>query len=223
MAQAMRLILMGPPGCGKGTQGVRLQAKYHVPWLSAGDMLRAAVRDRTSVGMAAKKHMDSGGLVPDDLIVKVVGERLEASDCESGYILDGFPRTVVQAEELEGMVAKKGHSLLAAINIEVPDEVVVERLSGRRQCSSCGANFHLVFHKSKVADTCDQCGGKLIQRSDDNEDTVRQRLKVYIRQTAPLVDFYDKRGLLLKVNGRGSVDEVFERLCSLIERKVSSA
>jgi adenylate kinase len=223
VAQAMRLILMGPPGCGKGTQGARLQAKYRIPWLSAGDMLRAAVRDRTPVGLAAKKHMDSGGLVPDDLIVKVVGERLEASDCESGYILDGFPRTVVQAEELDRIVAKKGHPLLAAINIEVPDEVVVERLSGRRQCSSCGANFHLVFHKPKEAGVCDDCGGGLIQRNDDNEATVRQRLEVYIRQTAPLVDFYDRRGLLLRVDGRGSIDEIFERLCSLIERKVSSA
>ena len=220
MTQTIRTILMGPPGCGKGTQGKKLEAKYSIPQLSTGDMLRAAVRDKTQVGLKAKEYMDSGNLVPDDVIVGVIRDRLNASDCDKGYILDGFPRTIGQAEALDGLFADNGHKLTAVINLDVADDDVVARLSGRRQCKKCGTGFHIVFNKAKQEGICDACGGELYQRDDDNEVTVRERLNVYKEKTAPLLGYYEKQGLLNNIPGTGSIDEIFDRVCSLIDKRV---
>ena len=220
MTQTIRTILMGPPGCGKGTQGKKLEAKYSIPQLSTGDMLRAAVRDKTQVGLKAKEYMDSGNLVPDDVIVGVIRERLNASDCDKGYILDGFPRTIGQAEALDGLFVDNGHKLTAVINLDVADDDVVARLSGRRQCKKCGTGFHIVFNKAKQEGICDACGGELYQRDDDNEVTVRERLNVYKEKTAPLLGYYEKQGLLNNIPGTGSIDEIFDRVCSLIDKRV---
>jgi len=223
MNDAIRLILMGPPGCGKGTQGKKLEEKYSIPQLSTGDMLRAAVRDNTPVGVTAKGYMDRGELVPNDVVIGVIRERLAMSDCESGYILDGFPRSVEQAQALDGIMRDNGQKLTAAMNITVSDEEVVARLTGRRQCTKCGTGFHILFNKPAVEDVCDKCNAPLYQRDDDNETTIKDRLTTYNDQTAPLIALYKKRDLLLSVDGTGSIDEIFEGICSLIDRKVASA
>ena len=221
--RGIRMILMGPPGCGKGTQGKKLEARYGIPQLSTGDMLRAAVRDKTSVGMKAKEFMDGGKLVPDEVIIGIMRERLAASDCSGGYILDGFPRTVEQARALDAMLAETGQKLTAAVNLEVDDEEVVKRLAGRRQCRKCGTGFHVEFNRPSAEGVCDACGGELYQRDDDNEKTIRERLGVYNRQTAPLLDYYGKKGLLLSTKGSGTIGEIFERTCSLIDKASASA
>lgn len=222
MSSAIRLVLMGPPGCGKGTQGKKLEAKYRTPQLSTGDILRQAVRDRTPIGIKAKGYMDGGNLVPDAVMIDIIRERIAASDCENGYILDGFPRTIAQAEALDGLFAKRGERLLAAVNLDVPDEEVVARLSGRRQCKECGTGYHVEFNKSKRDGICDACGGPLYQRDDDNEATVRSRLNVYKEKTAPLLDYYRKKNLLSNVPGTGSIDDIFGRICSLIDGKAGA-
>lgn len=221
MTRNLKLILMGPPGCGKGTQGKKLEALLKIPQLSTGDMLRAAIRDNTPVGLEAKGFMDRGMLVPDDVIVGVMKERLKAADCRDGYILDGFPRTPGQAKALDKMFAETGQKLSGVINLAVPDEDVVARLSGRRQCRECGTGFHVLFKKPLKDMICDACGGELYQRDDDNEVTIRERLKVYNSQTAPLLDHYGKMGLLHNVKGRGSIEEIFGRIRSLIEMELS--
>lgn len=223
MGRLIRLILMGPPGCGKGTQGKKLEAHYGIPQLSTGDMLRAAVRDKTEIGLRAKERMDSGQLVSDDIIIGIMRERLSVSDCANGYILDGFPRTIAQAEALDSLFSEKGHELTAAVNLDVADDDVVARLSGRRQCKKCGVGYHLLFKKSQKDGICDDCGGELYQRADDNEKTVKDRLSVYNNQTAPLLDFYSKKKKLLNVKGAGSIDEIFENVCSLIEERMTTA
>ncbi len=222
MNDAIRLILMGPPGCGKGTQGKKLEEKYSIPQLSTGDMLRAAVRDNTPVGVTAKGYMDRGELVPNDVVIGVIRERLAMSDCESGYILDGFPRSVEQAQALDGIMRDNGQGLTAAMNITVSDEEVVARLTGRRQCTKCGTGFHILFNKPAVEDVCDKCDAPLYQRDDDNETTIKDRLTTYNDQTAPLIALYEKRDLLLSVDGTGSIDKIFTDICSLIDRKVES-
>jgi adenylate kinase len=219
MSKAARIILMGPPGCGKGTQSKKLESRYSIPQLSTGDMLRVAVRDKTPIGIEAKKYMDSGNLVPDDVIVGVVSDRLKASDCQNGYILDGFPRTIAQAEALDEIFDKNGQKLTAVINLEVKDDDVIARLSGRRQCKKCGVGFHIVFNKPKLDGVCDVCGGELYQRDDDNEKTVFDRLSVYKAKTAPLLDYYEKVGLLNNVSGSGSIDDIFGSICSLIDKR----
>jgi adenylate kinase len=220
MASTIRLILMGPPGCGKGTQGKKLEAKYHIPQLSTGDMLRQAIRDKTPVGMKAKGYMDKGNLVPDDVIVGVMRDRFKMPDVEGGYILDGFPRTVGQAEALDSLFKASGHRLTAAINLDVSDKEVIARLSGRRQCRKCGTGFHVEFNKSRKDGVCDACGGELYQRDDDVAETVASRLSVYREKTAPLLDYYEKQGLLHNVTGTGSIDEIFARVCSLIDKEI---
>lgn len=209
---------MGPPGCGKGTQGRKLEARYHIPQLSSGDMLRRAVKDETPVGKIAKGYLDKGNLVPDDVTVAVMKERLSAPDSAGGYILDGFPRTIGQAGALDAMFAEEGHALTAAINLAVPDNDVVARLSGRRQCRECGTGFHIVFNTPRRENICDNCGGALYQRDDDNEATIRERLRVYNRETLPLLKYYERQGLLRQANGLGSIDEIFARICSLIDK-----
>lgn len=223
MEKALRLILMGPPGCGKGTQGKKIEALYRVPQLSTGDMLRAAIRDGAPVGHKAKGFMDRGELVPDGVIIDIMRERLAAPDCAGGYILDGFPRTIEQAKALDGLLVENGQRLLAAISLDVSDEEVVARLSGRRQCKACGTGYHLLFNRSRKDGICDACGGELYQRDDDSESTVRERLRVYNRQTAPLLDYYGRQGILRRIPGAGSIDDVFGRIRSLIQRELPRA
>lgn len=212
----LRLILLGPPGCGKGTQAKRLESLYGIPQLSTGDMLRQAVALGTEQGLMAKGYMDRGALLPDDVIVGIMRERMARPDCSGGFILDGFPRTLKQAEALEGILALAEKGLTAAIYLDVPDEEVIRRLSGRRQCSACGRGYHLLFNRPAADGACDACRGKLYQRGDDAEETVRERLKVYRRETAPLLDHYRGLGLLRQVQGLGSMDEIFDGIRSLI-------
>lgn len=213
----VRLVLMGPPGCGKGTQGKKLEQKYGIPQLSTGDMLRQAVRDGTEIGLQAKQYMDRGGLVPDEVLIGIMSARLDVSDCKHGYILDGFPRTIGQAEALADLLKMRSEELTAAINLSVPDEDVIARLSGRRQCKKCGTGFHVTMNKPKKDGVCDACGSELYQRDDDNEETVRSRLETYNEKTAPLLNFYEAKGLLRNIKGTGSIDEIFRRICSLID------
>ncbi len=219
MQTAIRIVLMGPPGCGKGTQGKKLEQLCSIPQLSTGDMLRQAQRDGTPIGLKAKEFMDRGALVSDDVLIGLMRERLSKSDCANGYILDGYPRTIGQAKSLDDLLAEKGEKLTAAINLDVPDDQVVIRLSGRRQCKKCGTGFHVTLNKPKHDGICDSCGGELYQRDDDNEKTVRSRLVVYNENTAPLLSYYEKKGLLCNVCGMGSIDEIFGRVCSLIDCK----
>jgi adenylate kinase len=214
----MNIILLGAPGAGKGTQAKMLQEKFLIPQISTGDMLRAAKQAKTSLGLEAQKYMSAGTLVPDEVVIDLIRERLNAADTKQGYILDGFPRTVSQAEALANMLKAIGSQLDLVISLDVSEEDLVNRLTGRRTCSQCGAGYHLQFSPSKVKDVCDRCGAKLIQREDDQEKTIRYRLKVYQDQTAPLVEFYQKQGILKKVPGTGSLEEVFGRLSSIVSK-----
>jgi adenylate kinase len=208
----MRIILLGPPGAGKGTQAKLLIERLGIPQISTGDMLRAAVKAGTPLGAEAKAYMDRGGLVPDAVIIGLVRERLQVPDCSRGYILDGFPRTVAQAEALETTLEELHLSLDRVLCLEVPSEDLVSRIAGRRTCRNCGAMYHLRFSPSKREGVCDACGGETYQRDDDREETVRQRLLVYEEQTAPLIRFYDRRGLLRRIPGTGEIAEIFSRM-----------
>ncbi len=208
----MKLILLGPPGAGKGTQAVRLVKHYGIPQISTGDILRKAVKEGTELGTLAKKYMDSGELVPDEVVIGIIRERIVEPDCEKGYILDGFPRTIAQAEALDAMLAKMDTAIDHVVNIAVRDEEIVKRLTGRRTCSNCGAGYHILFDTPKEEGVCDKCGGKLIQRDDDKEETIRARLKVYRQQTEPLIAYYEKKGLLRMVPGEGNMEEIFDAI-----------
>ncbi len=208
----MRLIFLGPPGSGKGTQAAKLIEKVQVAHISTGDILRENVKLGTALGLKAKEFMDAGKLVPDDLIVEMMRQRLQKDDCARGFILDGFPRTVAQAEALEKMLNELDMKLDAVILFKVSDEVVVERLSGRRGCRQCGAIYHTRFNPSSSGDSCQICGGELYQRDDDREEVIRKRLDVYHSQTAPLVGYYGERGLLLEVDAGRSSDEVLKTI-----------
>lgn len=216
----MRIILVGPPGAGKGTQAEKIVAKHGVAHISTGDILRANVKAGTELGKKAKSFMDAGGLVPDDVIVGMMRGRLSEADCAKGFILDGFPRTVPQAEALTALLKDMGIKLDGVILLDVPDDTVVERLCGRRMCRGCGKIFHVAFKPSAVGDHCDACGGELYQRDDDKESVIRQRLAVYHDQTAPLIDYYDKAGLLLRVDAAESGDKVLNHVEALLERHV---
>ena len=213
----MRLVLLGPPGSGKGTQAQRLVERYKIPQISTGDIFRQAVRDQTELGKKAKEYMDRGELVPDEVVVGMVEERLGQSDCKNGFILDGFPRTIAQAEALDKLLAGKGEKLDAVLEISVPDEEVVKRLSGRRTCRQCGAMYHIEFNPPKEPGKCDKCGGELYQRDDDKEEVIKSRLQVYHSQTAPLIEYYQKEGLLKKIDGLGGIEEVFARIVDALE------
>jgi adenylate kinase len=208
----MRLILLGPPGSGKGTQAKILLEELGVPQISTGDMLRAAVKAGTSLGHEAKGHMDRGGLVPDAVIIGLVRERLRLPDCANGYILDGFPRTVAQAEALQVTLQELEQGLDRVLSLEVPNEELVGRIAGRRTCRSCGAMYHVRFSPSRSEGICDACGGETYQRDDDLEETVRRRLEVYSAQTAPLIRYYDAQGLLRRVSGTGKIGEITSRM-----------
>ncbi|RUM88437.1 MAG: adenylate kinase [Thermodesulfatator sp.] len=212
----MNIVFLGPPGAGKGTQAKRIIEKYGIPQISTGDMFREHLSKGTELGKKAKEYMEKGQLVPDEIVLSMVEERLKQPDCEKGFILDGFPRTVPQAEALDEMLAKWGKKIDYAIAIEVPDEELVKRLTGRRTCKNCGMMYHIIFKPPKVEGKCDACGGELYQRPDDNEETVRNRLKVYHESTAPLIDYYEKKGVLHRVDGMGSIDEIFERIVKIL-------
>jgi adenylate kinase len=218
MGDALRLILMGPPGCGKGTQAKMLEERYGIVQLSTGDMLRAALRDGSAVGLEAKKYMDAGSLVPDNVIVDVMRARLEQHDCAKGYILDGFPRTLGQARALDALLVTMDQPLSAVIALMVPDDEVVRRLAGRRMCTKCGTGYHVEFHAPSTSNVCDKCGAVLYQRDDDNETTIRARLGVYEAQTLPLIKHYCELGLMHEVKGVGSLEEIFDAICSLIDK-----
>jgi adenylate kinase len=208
----MRLILLGPPGAGKGTQAKMLVERLGIPQISTGDMLRAAVKAGSPLGSEAKRYMDRGALVPDQVINGLVRERVQQPDTTSGYILDGYPRTLDQAESLREMLLALGLAVDHVVSLEVPTEELVQRLAGRRTCLTCGAMYHVGFSPSQLDGRCDSCGGLTVQRDDDREDTVRHRLTVYADQTSPLIRFYEKLGLLRQVDGTGSVGEIFQRI-----------
>jgi len=202
----MRIILMGPPGAGKGTQAEMVKKVYPIAHISTGDILRENVKTSTDLGVSAKRYMDAGSLVPDGLIIDMMESRLGNEDARAGFMLDGFPRTVAQAEALDELLDKMGVHIDAAILLEVDDEIVVERLTSRRVCSACGAIFNVIAHNTKVENVCDECSGTVIQRDDDKESVIRNRLSVYHNETAPLVDYYEKRGKLRRVSGIRSAD-----------------
>ena len=212
MAAAARVVLLGPPGAGKGTQAKLLQEKFAACQISTGDILRQAIADQTPLGKEARQYVSRGALVPDDVIVKLVAERLKEPDCVKGFILDGFPRTIPQAENLDRILKQMGLGLNRVLSVQVPQPVIIERLAGRRTCKGCGALSHVAFSPTKKAGVCDQCGGEIYQRADDQEETVANRLRVYENQTAPLIDYYRQRNLLREINGVGSVDEIRRRV-----------
>ncbi len=217
MGGAVKLILLGPPGAGKGTQAKMLMDRFSIPQISTGDILRAAVKAGTPMGLKAKEFMDAGSLVPDEVVVGIVRERLQEADCRNGFILDGFPRTVAQADALTDALDDLGKELDAVISLNVDQDALVERLTGRRTCSGCGKGFHVSFDPPENSGVCDGCGGVLVQRDDDREETIRKRLQVYDSQTAPLVDYYRRSGLLVEVDGMAGIDAVQEQILSLLK------
>src|SRR5512133_939798 len=213
----MNVILFGPPGAGKGTQAKFIVERYHVPQISTGDMLRVAVRDKTSLGLAAKQIMDSGDLVPDDIVLGLIAERLEFADCSNGFVLDGFPRTIPQATELVSILEKLGKHIYCVISLEVDNTLIVERLSGRRACSCCGKGYHVTFDPPVKDGICDSCNTALIQREDDAEHTVRNRLNIYDQMTSPLKAYYQNAGLLKSIDGGGSIQEIQSQISLILE------
>jgi len=208
----MKIVFMGPPGAGKGTQAEKIIETYQIPHISTGDMFRKAIKDQTELGMEAKSYMDQGALVPDHVTIGIVKDRLSESDCKSGFLLDGFPRTVDQAKALDEILTSLDSKIDYVINIDVDLNILKERLTGRRICRSCGATYHKIFNPSAVDGVCDKCGGELYQRKDDNEETVGNRLDVYVNQTKPLLDYYSLTGNLVNINGQQSIDLVFEEI-----------
>jgi len=215
----VRLVFLGAPGAGKGTQAKKLVEKYGIPQISTGDLLRAAVAQGTPLGKEAKSYMDRGELVPDQVVLGMVKERISQDDCKKGFILDGFPRNVAQAEALDKMLAEMNIPLDLALNVDVPFEDLMKRLTGRRTCKSCGQMYNIYYSPSKVEGKCDKCGGELFQRDDDKEETIKKRLDVYRAQTEPLIDYYSKKGILKNVSGTGSIDEIFNSICAILEKK----
>ena len=212
----MKILLMGPPGAGKGTQAENLVQTFSIPHISTGDMFRAAVKEGTELGKQAKACMDSGKLVPDDVTIGIVRDRLAKKDCDKGFILDGFPRTVEQADALAGILEGLNQPLTKVLNIHVPSEDLIERAIGRRICKSCGATYHVKFNPPKVENVCDECNGNLYQRADDNEETMRNRLSVYEDSTRPLTEYYKKAGIYLEIDGRQPIDKVTEELVNVL-------
>ena len=212
----MRLVLLGAPGAGKGTQAKKLIDKYDIPQISTGDILRKAVADGTPLGKEAKSYMDSGGLVPDSVVIGLVKERLAQDDCKKGYILDGFPRTTPQAEALDKVLGEMKSPLDTALSVDVDKNDLMKRLTGRRTCKSCQQMYNIYFTPPKSEGKCDKCGGELFQRDDDKEATIKNRLDVYEKSTAPLIDYYNKKGILKSVEGVGSIDDIFSKICSVL-------
>ena len=205
----MKIVMLGAPGAGKGTQAVNIAKEYGIPHISTGDIFRANIKNQTELGMKAKEYMDKGALVPDEITIGMLLDRISENDCKNGFVLDGFPRTIPQAESLKAALLLQDQKIDVAIDIEVPDEVITERMGGRRVCSQCGATCHIVYNPPKKAGVCDNCGGELIQRADDNPETVLERLRTYHEMTQPLIDFYQKEGVLKSVDGTQSQADVF--------------
>ena len=212
----MKIIMLGAPGAGKGTQAKKIAEKYHIPHISTGDIFRANIKNGTELGKKAKTYMDQGLLVPDELTVDLVIDRVGQDDCKDGYILDGFPRTIPQAECLDAALEKRGEKVDFAINVEVPDENIVNRMSGRRACVGCGATYHIKYNPTKVDGVCDACGEKLVLRDDDKPETVQKRLGVYHDQTQPLIDYYTKAGVLKEVDGTVDMEDVFQAIVEIL-------
>lgn len=212
----MRIVMLGAPGAGKGTQAKKIANKWQVPHISTGDILRANIKQGTELGKEAKKHIDQGMLVPDGLVVDLVVDRLNNEDCKNGYILDGFPRTIPQAESLDEALVKMNVKIDYALDIDVADEHIIKRMSGRRVCTSCGSTYHTITMPTKLEDICDQCGGKLMIREDDKPETVKKRLNVYHEQTKPLIDYYSQRGVLHKIDGTQDLEDVFQAIVEII-------
>lgn len=212
----MKIIMLGAPGAGKGTQAKKIAEKYSIPHISTGDIFRANIKNGTELGKKAKTYMDQGLLVPDELVVDLVVDRLKQADCENGCVLDGFPRTIPQAEALDKALEAAGQSVDYAINVEVPDENIVNRMSGRRACVNCGATYHIVYAPTRVENICDACQGELILRDDDKPETVQKRLNVYHEQTQPLIDYYTKKNILVEVDGTVDIDDVFAAIVKVL-------
>ena len=212
----MKIIMLGAPGAGKGTQAKKIAEKYHIPHISTGDIFRANIKNGTELGKKAKTYMNQGLLVPDELTVDLVIDRVGQDDCKDGYILDGFPRTIPQAECLDAALEKRGEKVDFAINVEVPDENIVNRMSGRRACVGCGATYHIKYNPTKVDGVCDACGEKLVLRDDDKPETVQKRLGVYHDQTQPLIDYYTKSGVLKEVDGTVDMEDVFQAIVEIL-------
>jgi len=214
----VNIIIMGPPGAGKGTQAELIKAAYPIPHISTGDMFREAVKNGTAMGLEAKKYMDAGQLVPDQVTIGIVEERLAMPDCEAGFLLDGFPRTTVQAQALDKVLAKHGKKVEIALNISVPADVLMVRMTGRVSCTTCKTVYNTLFNPPAVEGICDKCGGELIQRSDDKDETVKNRIKVYMEQTQPLLNYYEKQGNLTNLDGKRHPQEVFSDVKSILEK-----
>ena len=212
----MKLIMLGAPGAGKGTQAKKIAEKYGIPHISTGDIFRANIKNGTELGNKAKSYMEQGLLVPDELTCDLVVDRIQQEDCSNGYVLDGFPRTIPQAEALKAALEKLGTTIDYAINVEVPDENIVTRMGGRRACLACGSTYHIVYNAPNVEDVCDVCGAKLVLRDDDKPETVQKRLTVYHEQTQPLIDFYGKEGVLVEVDGTQNLEDVFQAITKIL-------
>ena len=212
----MKIIMLGAPGAGKGTQAKKIAAKYQIPHISTGDIFRANIRNGTELGMKAKAFMDAGGLVPDEITIGMLLDRIHEADCQDGYVLDGFPRTIPQAESLTKALGEMGESIDYAVNVDVPDENIVKRMGGRRACVKCGATYHVVFAAPKTEGVCDTCGEDLVLRDDDKPETVQKRLNVYHEQTQPLIDYYTGQGVLKTVDGTKNLDEVFGDIVKIL-------
>ena len=212
----MKIIMLGAPGAGKGTQAKKIAEKYSIPHISTGDIFRVNIKNGTELGKKAKTYMDQGLLVPDELVVDLVVDRVTQDDCSNGYVLDGFPRTIPQAEALDKALAAMGEAMDYAINVEVPDENIVRRMSGRRACVDCGATYHIVYAPTNEENICDNCHGELILREDDKPETVQKRLNVYHEQTQPLIDYYTEKNILVEVDGTVDIDEVFAAIVNVL-------
>ena len=212
----MKIVMLGAPGAGKGTQAKMIASKYQIPHISTGDIFRANIKNGTELGKKAKTYMDEGLLVPDELVCDLVVDRVQQDDCKKGYILDGFPRTIPQAESLDAALSRLGEAVDYAINVEVPDENIVKRMGGRRACVGCGATYHLVYAAPKKEGICDNCGAELILRDDDKPETVQKRLGVYHEQTQPLIDYYTKKGILKEVDGTMDMGDVFKAIVEIL-------
>ena len=212
----MKLIMLGAPGAGKGTQAKKIAQKYQIPHISTGDIFRANIKAGTELGMKAKAFMDQGQLVPDEVTIGMLLDRISQDDSKNGYVLDGFPRTIPQAESLTAALLERGEKIDYAVNVDVPDENIVNRMSGRRACVGCGATYHVVFNAPKQEDICDTCGEKLILRDDDKPETVQKRLTVYHDQTQPLIDYYNKEGVLVEVDGTQDMEKVFQDIVKVL-------
>ncbi len=213
----MKIIMLGAPGAGKGTQAKKIAEKYGIPHISTGDIFRANIKNQTELGMKAKSYMDQGALVPDELTLELIMDRFTNDDCKNGYVLDGFPRTIPQAEALTKALADKQDVVDYAINVDVPDEAIVSRMSGRRACLACGGTYHIKFNPTKTEGICDACGGELVLRDDDKPETVQKRLNVYHEQTQPLIDYYQSQNILKEVDGTLPLEDVFRAIIAILE------